>query len=225
MSDTSENAQKILSRCKGLNQQLQVGEEPVLSIPAIWDSDAYSHSEACEVILTNQRLIGFYFKRFPREKLFFDALNLSDINQVTMRQKTYQPVFRELMVSQGTHKIAIRVPRQKSEVMYASLCTATASYHELDEQEEIVEVPDVPTPAGTLPAPVYGREDIRTAFDTSPLAIVVLFVGGMVLEIIGAILWSLTHSSQIGLPLCIAGFIAVGIALLQARQRRKEQSL
>ena len=51
MSDTSKNAQKILSQPKGLSQQLQAGEEPVLSIPAIWDSDERSHSQACDVIL------------------------------------------------------------------------------------------------------------------------------------------------------------------------------
>lgn len=219
MSDTSDNAQKILSRCKGLSLQLQAEEEPVLSIPAIWDSDEYSHSEACEVVLTNQRLIGFYFKSFPREKLFFDALNLSSLDHVVMRQKTYQPVFREIIVSEGTHKVAIRAPRQKSEAMYAALRTVTTLHHELDEQEIIEQAP-----VDTLPAPVYGREEIREAFDTSPLAIVVLFVGGMVLEIMGVVLWSLTHSSQVGLPLCIAGFIAVGIAILQARQWRNGKS-
>jgi hypothetical protein len=226
MSNSSENAQKILSRCKGLSQQLQVGEEPVFSMPAIWDSDNYSHGEACEVILTNQRLIGFYFKSFPREKLFLDALNLSAITHVTLRQKTYA-LFRELMVSEGTHKVAIRIPRQKSEALYAALRTATSAPHDSDEQEVIVEAPEVLTPADTLSAPVYGREDIRVAFDTSPLAIVVLFVGGIALEIVGAILWSLTQSSQIGLPLCVAGLIAVGVAILQARQRtgqKKEAS-
>jgi hypothetical protein len=223
MSNSSENAQKILSRCKGLSQQLQVGEEPVFSMPAIWDSDNYSHGEACEVILTNERLIGFYFKSFPREKLFLDALNLSAITHVTLRQKTYA-LFRELMVSEGTHKVAIRIPRQKSEALYAALRTATSAPHDSDEQEVIVEAPEVLTPADTLSAPVYGREDIRVAFDTSPLAIVVLFVGGIALEIVGAILWSLTQSSQIGLPLCVAGCISVGIAILQARQRNKTKS-
>jgi hypothetical protein len=220
MPDNSKNAEKIFSRCKGLSKYLQVEEEPVKSMPAIWDSDKLSHSEACEVILTNQRLIGFYFKSFPRERLFFDALNLSAITHVTLRQKTYA-LFRELMVSEGTHTVAIRAPHQKSEAMYIALRTATAAYHELDEQEAILETPEVSTPVGTLPAPVYGREDIRVAFDTSPLAIVVLFVGGLALEIVGAILWSLTQSSQTGLPLCIAGFIAVSFAILQARQRRK----
>ncbi len=223
MSNTSENAQKILSRCKGLSQQLQVGEEPVFSMPAIWDSDNYSHGEACEVILTNQRLMGFYFKSFPREKLFLDALDLSAITHVTLRQKTYA-LFRELMVSDGTHKVAIRAPRQKIEALYATLRTATSVSHHSDEQDAIEEAPEVLRPANTLSAPVYGREDVRMAFDTSPLAIVMLFVGGIVLEIVGVFLWSLTQTSQIGLPLCIAGFVAVGVAILQARQRKKAKA-
>jgi hypothetical protein len=223
MSNSSENAQKILSRCKGLSQQLQEGEEPVFSMPAIWDSDKYAHGEACEVVLTNQRLMGFYFKSFPREKLFLDVLDLSAITHVTLRQKTYA-LFRELMVSEGIHKVAIRAPRRKSEALYATLRTATSASHDSDEQEVTVEAPEALKPVDTLPAPVYGREDVRVAFDTSPLAIVVLFVGGIALEIVGAILWSLTQSSQIGLPLCIAGFIAVGVAILQVRQRKRAKS-
>ncbi len=219
MSDTSKNAQKILSQSKGLSQQLQVGEEPVLSIPAIWDSDERSHSEACDVILTDQRLIGFYFKSFPREKLFFEALDLSAITHVTLRQKTYQPVFREIVVSQGMHKVSIRMPRQKSEVLYAALRTATSARHGLDEQQATSQSPEVSVTIDRLPTPVYGREDVHTAFDTSSLAIVLLFVGGIVLEVVGVILWSVTQSSQIGLPLCIAGFVAVCVAILQARQR------
>ena len=224
MPDTSKNAEKILSQCKRLSQQLQVGEEPVLSLPAIWDSDKRSHSEACEVILTNQRLIGFYFKSFPREKHFFDALNLSSITHVTLRQKTYEPVFREIVVSEGRHKVSIRAPRQKSEALYAALRTATSAQHGPDEQETALEAPEVSATRGTQPAPVYSREDIRTAFDTSFLAIVLLFVGGIIMEVVGAILWSLTQSSQVGLPLCVAGFIAVIIAIAQARQRTGPKS-
>ena len=219
MPDTSKNAQKILSRYKGLSKHLQPGEDPVLSIPAIWDSDKRSQSEACEVILTNQRLIGFYCKSFPREKHFFDALNLSGITHVTLLQKIYAPVFREIVVSQGMHKVAIRTPRQKSEALYAALRTATAARHEPDEQQTALEAPEASATTGT--PPVCSREAIRRAFDTSPLAIVLLFVGGIILEIVGAILWSLTQSSRVGLPLCIAGFIAVGVAILQARQRSK----
>ena len=221
MSDTSNSAEKIISRCKGLNKQLQLGEDPVLSIPAIWGSDEHAHSEACEVILTNQRLIGFYCKRFPRERLFCDALDLTDITHVVLRQKTYEPIFREIVVSEGMHKVSIRAPRQKSETLYLAIRTATSVHHDPDQQEIIFEVPEVSAPTSILPAPVYSREAIRTAFDTSSLAIALLFVGGIVLEISGAILWSLTRSSQVGLPLCCAGFVAVIVAILQARQRSR----
>jgi len=47
----------------------------------------------------------------------------------------------------------------------------------------------------------------------------VLFVGGLLLEIIGVLAWSVTKSGQIGLPLCIAGFIAVFFATLTRRER------
>jgi hypothetical protein len=218
MLDTSNSAEKIVSRCKGLSKQLQSGEDPILSIPAIWDSDKHAHSEACEVILTNQRLIGFYCKSFPREKLFCDSLDLADITHVTLRQKTYEPIFREIVVSEGMHKVSIRAPRQKSETLYSAIHTATSAHHDPGQQEEIFEVPAT---ISTLPAPVYSRETIRTAFDTSSLAIVLLFVGGIVLQIIGAILWSLTQSSQVGLPLCGAGFVAVIVAILQTRQRKR----
>ena len=124
------------------------------------------------------------------------------------------------MVSEGTHKVAIRAPRQKSEALYTALRTASA-HHEPDDQKAILEAPEVSATAGMLPAPVYGREDIHTAFDTSPLAIVLLFVSGIVLEIVGLLLWLFTQSSQVGLPLCGAGFVAVIIAILQARQRSR----
>jgi hypothetical protein len=221
MPDTSKSAEKIISHCKGLSKQLQSGEDPILSIPAIWDSDKHAHREACEVILTNQRLMGFYCKSFPREKLFCDTLDLARITHVTLRQKTYEPIFREIVVSEGMHKVSIRAPRQKSETLYSAIRTATSAHHDLNQQKAIFEVPEVSATTSTLPAPVYSREAIRTAFETSSLAIVLLFVGGIVLEIIGAILGSLTQSSQVGLPLCGAGLVAVIVAILQARQRGK----
>ncbi len=221
MPNINKNIQKILSRCKGLPKQLQAGEEPVLAIPAIWHSSTHAHSEACEVILTNQRLIGFYCKRFPSEKLFFDALHLSDITHVTLRQQTYKPVFRELLVSAGMLNVSLRAPRQQSEVLYSALRTATTTpHHEHDEQGSRGEKPEVSAAsASSQPAPLYRREAVRTAFDTSPLAIMLLFVSGIVLEIVGAILWLLTQSSQVGLPLCGAGFVAVMVAIVQARHR------
>lgn len=221
MPSTSNNAGKFISRCKGLSEQLQAGEELLLSIPAIWESDKQAHSEACEVILTNQRLMGFYSKKFPREKIFCDVLDLVSITHVTLRKKTYEPIFREIVVAEGMHAVSIRAPRQKSERLYSAIRTAISTYHHQSQQEAIFEVSEVSVITDRLPAPIYSREAIRTAFDTSSLAIVLLFVGGIALEIIGVLLWSLTQSSQIGLPLCGAGLVAVMVAILQARQRSR----
>ncbi|HLJ35140.1 MAG TPA: hypothetical protein VKU38_15915, partial [Ktedonobacteraceae bacterium] len=70
----------------------------------------------------------------------------------------------------------------------------------------------------TTPA-VYGRQDIRATFERSPLAIVLLLVGGIVLELIGVAGWLLTGNIQVGTPLFLAGFLAVIVATLVRRQR------
>jgi hypothetical protein len=41
-----------------------------------------------------------------------------------------------------------------------------------------------------------------------------------VLEIAGAVLWAITQSAQVGLPLIIAGFIAVFTAFMIRKQLR-----
>ena len=63
----------------------------------------------------------------------------------------------------------------------------------------------------------FGRQEIRTTFERSPLAITLLFIGGLILEIGGIVLWTTTQSSQTGLPLIIAGFVAVITAILVRR--------
>src|SRR5438132_1084920 len=65
----------------------------------------------------------------------------------------------------------------------------------------------------------FGRQEIRTTFERSPLAITLLFIGGLILEIGGVVLWTTTKSSQTGLPLIVAGFVAVITAILVRRQR------
>jgi len=65
----------------------------------------------------------------------------------------------------------------------------------------------------------FGRQDIRTTFERSPLAITLLFIGGLILEIGGIILWSTTKSAPTGFPLIVAGFVAVITAFLVRRQR------
>jgi hypothetical protein len=219
-SNKSNTAEKIFARLKGLRNHMQPAEEPLFSIPAIWDSGRGQHSMACDVVLTNQRLLGYVFVTFPRERLFLEAITLARITAVSFRQKTYEPIFRELLVSDGQQKVYIRAPRQKIEALYQALRSAIERYAPAAEPALGDEQP--PTgrdQSGPYAAPVYGRQEIRTTFERSPLAITLLFVGGLILEIGGAVLWAVTHSAQTGFPLFIAGVVAVITATLVRRQR------
>jgi hypothetical protein len=217
-------AEKIIASLKGLQQHLRADEQPLLALPAIWDNGQQERSStACDVVLTNQRILGYYFVSFPRERLFLDTFTLSDITSVSLRQKKFEPLFRELLVSDGERKVYIRAPRQKIETLYAALRTAIAEY------VPATEVPFTNEPASDRdlssaqsaahPTPIYGRQEIRTPFETSILAMTLLFVGGITLEIIGVVLWNVTHSSATGLPLCVAGFLAVLVAIILRRQQ------
>ncbi len=215
MQSKNGTADKIIRRLKGMRTQLQADEEPFFTVPAIWDSGQEQRSVPCDVVVTNQRIFGYYFVTFPRERLFMDALNLTEIKAVTFRQKTFEPVFRELFVSDGQHKVYIRAPRKKLERLYEALQSATERYgsniQAALQNEETKPINEAPT--------AFGRQEIRTTFERSPLAITILFIGGLILEIGGIVLWTTTHSSQTGLPLIIAGFVAVITAILVRRQR------
>jgi hypothetical protein len=215
MQSKNGNADKIMKRLKGLRAHLQPDEEPLFSVPAIWDSGRDQSSKACDVVLTNQRLFGYVNVTFPRERLFLDALTLAEIKIVTFRQKTFEPVFRELLVSDGQHKVYIRAPRKKIERLYEALQSAMERYgpniQPALQSEETKPINETTT--------AFGRQEIRTTFERSPLAITLLFIGGLVLEIGGIFLWVTTQSSQTGLPLIVAGFVAVITAILVRRQR------
>lgn len=215
MPPKTETAEKILARLKGLRNHMQAGEEPLFTVPAIWDSGQEQRSMPCDVVLTNQRLFGYVYVTFPRERLFLDALALTNIKTVTLRHKTFEPVFRELLVSEGQRKIYIRAPRQKIEKLYEALRSAIEQYAP-DTQAALAE-----EEAGniTQASPAYGRQEISTSFERSPLAITILFIGGILLEIGGVVLWAVTQSAQTGLPLIIAGLVAVITAILVRRQR------
>jgi len=188
-----------------------------MAIPAIWDNGQSQRSTPCDIVLTNQRLFGYYFVSFPRERLFLDAFPLSTITGASLRQKTFEPLFHELMVSDGQRKVYIRAPRQKIETLYSALRLAIESY--APEAQSAIEVEQADETAHL--APIFGRQDIRRSFENSSLAITMLFIGGLILEIGGAVLWASTHSAQIGLPLCIAGFVAVFAAFLTRKQQIK----
>ncbi|HYA98799.1 MAG TPA: hypothetical protein VED37_01140 [Ktedonobacteraceae bacterium] len=206
---------KIIKQLKGLSNHLLPGEEPLFTVPAIWDSGQEQRSVPCDVVVTNQRIFGYYFVTFPRERLFLDALNLAEIKVVTFRQKTFEPVFRELLVSDGQHKVYIRAPRKKLERLYEALQSAIERYG-TNVQPEVQNEETEPTNANTA---AFGRQEIRTTFERSPLAITLLFIGGLILEIGGVVLWTTTQSAPTGLPLIVAGFVAVITAFLVRRQR------
>jgi len=217
MPSQSRTTEKILAHLKGLRNHLQAGEEPLFSVPAIWDGGQSQRSIACDVVLTNQRLFGYVFVSFPRERLFLDALQLNGITTVSLRRKTYEPIFRELLVSEGQRKVYIRAPRQKIESLYEALRAAIEQY--ASSAQVAIEDEFDSSPSQTSSSPVYGRQEIRTSFDRSPLAITLLFVGGLLLEILGAIVWVVTQSAQTGLPPIIAGLAAVVTAILLRRAR------
>ena len=219
MSTQTIAAEKIFKRFKGLHQHLQADEVPLYTMPAIWDGGQEEHSAACDIIVTNQRIFGYIYKTFPRERLFLDALPLASIRAVSLREKSFEPLFRELLVSTGKRKVYIRAPRQKIESLQAALRSAIGQ--DSIETQSTPQTGDMP-PATTAQAqaPIFGKQDIRSNFEHSPLAIVMLFVGGLLLEIIGAVIWIVSQSAQTGLPLCGAGLVAVVTSILLLRQRR-----
>ncbi len=217
------NAEKILTSIKGLRDHLQPDEEPLVTIPGIWDSIPTGESEpratTCEIVVTNQRLLGFQYTKFPRERLFLEAFSLSAITTLTFRQKSFDPLFRELLVSDGVRKAYIRSSREKIELLnrevqsaietYAPHTTSSTQTASIQEESEKRTTSSAP--------PMYERKELRTTFEQSHLGITALFVGGLLLEILGILVWSTTRSAQIGLPLCIAGFFAVFVAMLTRR--------
>ena len=215
MQSKNGTADKISRNLKGLREHLQLDEEPLFTVPAIWDSGQDQRSVPCDVVLTNKRLFGYVYVTFPRERLFLDALNLTAIKAVTFRQKTFEPIFRELLVSDGQHKVYIRAPRKKLERLYEALQSAMERY---GPNKQTVLQSEVTKPINETNT-TFGRQDIRTTFERSPLAITLLFIGGLILEIGGIILWSTTKSAPTGFPLIVAGFVAVITAFLVRRQK------
>lgn len=209
-------ADKILNSVKGLRDHMKPGEQPIINIPAFWDNGQQGRSVACDVIVTNQRLLGYYLVRFPRERLFLDELPLTAIRAVTLRQKSFEPVFREIMVRGEDRVVYIRAPRQKIETLFASLRTTLEASTSTTKATIASEEGGVDGHA----APTYERQTIRRPFEGSSLNITILLAGGILLEILGILFWSITHSAQIGLPLVGAGFIVWLAGILLRRQQR-----
>jgi hypothetical protein len=212
--ETSTASQKITASLKGLRDHLQENEQPIINIPGIWENGQQNHSTACDIVLTNQRLLGYYKVSFPRERLFLDTLPLSSIRMVILQQKK-DPVFRELMVGTTDRKVYIRSPRQKIELLNTALQSTI-------EQN----VPNASAKFETAEAKQQGPQSLQERpgmsqpMQSSPLNITLLFTGGLFLEALGILLWSSTHSAQIGTPLVIAGFVS-WLAALYLRKKRQ----
>lgn len=217
LAGNTNTSEKIIANIKGLRNHLRPNEQPILTLPGIWDGGQHQHSIPCEIVLTNERLLGYSFASFPRERLFLESLTLSQITNVSLRQKSFEPLFRELMVSEGERKVYIRAPRKKIESLYSGLREAIELYAPSTQATFETGAAD----QSPRTAPVYGRQEIRRPFESSPLAILILFVGGLVLEVAGVLVWMVTRSSQTGLPLCVAGFLAVFTALMVRRRQFK----
>lgn len=232
-------AERILGRLKGLRAQMRESEQPLFSMPVIWENAGEHQSNACDLVLTNQRLFGYIYTTFPRERLFLDAIELAAIKAVTVRQKSFEVVFSELFVSDGQKRVYIRATRKKIESACLALRQAISEYAPttraaLDEKEREDEQASSPTErdarsagadapgarAGRPEGPIYGRQQVRQPLERSPLGIALLLVGGLLLEIGGALVWAATGSLQTGGPLFLAGLVAVLFAVLARRQLR-----
>ncbi|GCE13417.1 hypothetical protein KTT_32760 [Tengunoibacter tsumagoiensis] len=193
-----------------------------MSLPAIWDSGRNQHSETCDVIVTDQRVLGYYYRNFPRERLFLDSIPLAGITSVTFREKEFSPVFRELLIANAERRVYIRAPKQKAQQLYATIRSAIESYtsHTVppSPSSHKIEAEDAGQ-SQTLVPPVYQRQTLRQQFENSPLAISILFTGGLFLEVLGAIVLATTRSAPTGLPLIFAGLVAVTVAFLLRRQK------
>lgn len=224
-TEVTRNAQKILARLKGLRERMRPDEIPLLNVPAIWDGglpEQEGHATPVDVVVTNQRVIGYALKTFPRTHLFFDALELSRLTTISQRNKSYEPLFRELLLSDGKRKVYLRTPQKQVTQLVHTLRQAIETYVP-DAQAQVEETTDTPSASSgevKAAAPVYGVQDIRAPFEGSLLAIVLLFIGGLVLEIVGAGAWAATGNAQVGLPLCIAGFLAFIFSIFVMRQRQ-----
>lgn len=217
MANTS--AEKILARLKGLRAQMREGEQPLFTIPAIWENATERQSNACDLVLTNQRIFGYIYTTFPRERLFLDSMELADITSVSLRQKSFETVFRELSVTDSKKRIYIRATRKKIEEAYSALREAItehapAAHAALATSEQAAEQGEQHEP------PIYSTERVRQPLERSPLGITILLVGGLLLEVIGILTWAATRSLQTGLPLLLAGILAVIVATMARRQLR-----
>ncbi len=243
MAKTSSD--KILARLKGLRARMREGEQPLFSIPAIWENATDHQSTACDLVLTNQRLFGYIYTTFPRERLFLDALELTDITAVSIRQKSFEAVFRELLVSDPRKRVYIRATSKKIEETYSALRAAIADYAPragaLASASQETAHPGAPSDESAATSadvaqqepttgqqqefsppsgPSYSRQRLNQPLERSPLGITILLLGGLLLEIAGILSWLALNNAQAGISLILAGLVAVIVATIARRQLR-----
>ena len=239
---------KILTRLKGLRARMREGEQPLFSIPVIWENATDHQSNACDLVLTNQRIFGYIYTTFPRERLFLDALELDAITTVSIRQKNFEALFRELLISDKQKRIYIRATGKKIEETYTALRGAIAEHTpaaqttlaaDRPDHEQTIRPDETPGNAQILQIeqeekqsdkqkeqsptpgnPTYSRQRIRQPLERSPLGITILLVGGLILEIIGVLAWISLPNAQMGITLILTGLLAVIIAIIARRQLR-----
>ncbi|HEY0756691.1 MAG TPA: hypothetical protein VGD98_22250 [Ktedonobacteraceae bacterium] len=240
----SSTSEKILGRLKGLRAQMRAGEQPLFSIPAIWENATAHQSNACDLVLTNQRLFGYIYTTFPRPRLFLDDLELPAVTTVSIRSKSFEAMFRELLVSDNRKRIYIRATSKKIEETYSALRAAIDEHASLTADtlaassqadqpgKEQSLFPQSVAPSSTSQTvlagsrsqssagPTYSRQRIRQPLERSPLGITLLLAGGLILEILGVLAWAIIDNAQAGIPLILTGIFAVIVATFARRQKR-----
>ncbi|WP_069803082.1 hypothetical protein [Thermogemmatispora onikobensis] len=210
-SNQQSAARRILRRFRGLQAHLEPGEEPLESRPVIWHSQQHG-SVACDVILTNRRLLGYYQVQFPRSRFFLEAIPLTEITAITLRSPQSKPLLHELLISSGQGAVLLRAPRRVIEGLYDSL-------HRLGG-ETGPEPEQVGAGPARVPSPRFDRQQLAGSAEHSPAGIALLFACGLILEIIAVFLWLTTGSLATSLPPFVTGLLTVLTAILVYRQRR-----
>ncbi len=219
---TTIASEKSFKRLKRLSDRMREGEQPLFTIPAFWENREEKQTQACDLVVTNQRVFGYIYTTFPRERLFMDTLELEQIKTVSIRQKTSDMIFRELLLSDGQKKVLVRGTRRRIEeaftVLRSTIGDRSLLAEEGGEEESVQDSLEEVTVERS--APVYERKKLRQSLERSPQGLAFLLAGGLLLEVLGVATWAFTGSLQIGGPLFLAGIIAVVIATVARRQMR-----
>ncbi|MBX5458126.1 MAG: hypothetical protein IRZ31_14620 [Thermogemmatispora sp.] len=215
---------RILRRFRGLQAHLQPGEEPLESRPVIWNSQQHGRV-ACDAILTNRRLLGYYQVRFPRPRLFLEAIPLTEITAITLRIPQSRPLLHELLISSGEGSVLLRAPRRTIDYLYDSLRRLSEESRQgpgpiaTEQEPSPILASSNQEEAARAQPPHFARQQLAGTAERSPTAIAAIFACGLILEIIAVYLWLTTGSLATSLPPFGAGLLAVLTAILVYRQR------